>query len=468
MKHAGHRIWTPHRESERLVQSLLERALNECAEAQAFQSRLLDGCAIRLRDIVEHIAAPADVKGYEEAGWKQVELGVWRHFGGSFPDILQRNNLGVAFKVESVDRFTRSLGVDAPVEGAQHGPYRRVRAFSAPGAYFDAVERHGWAGVDAPVVGARRIERARWHQQMFRARPRPYRRAGVALSMTKRLATAAIADLGKHWACALFMRAEREYWAGQCEASALQRRRQDKLGVGWCNIDHYAYRCSREHFDATLSLFDRLGFERRELVYAGAKAGRGAQILEQPALRSAVLVEVDMTPDDLARRASPGALPPLGTHNQIGVWTTLNGESILEGGPSHIGGLYDGRLLQEYLQREDVAVSARSSEDAHLCRMRTFGQRRAIDPKRVEGLERSGHVAAGEADELRYNGVEAAQFECLERIDGFKGFAQGVIEQRAQPRGRSKTSAVVESSVSRARGPGRAVGRLRASRSASS
>jgi hypothetical protein len=433
MTPAGNRVWTAHPEAELFVQSLLERAFDGCAEAHVFQLRLLDACAIRLRDILDHIAVPPDVGGYEQAGWKQIEMGVWRHFDGNFPDILERNHLGVGVKVESTDQLTQALNIDAPVEGAPHGPFRRVRIFSGAGAYFDAVERHGWVGVDAPLIGARRIARARLHQQIFRTRPRPYRRAAFALNMTKRIAAAAVADLGKHWACALFMQAEREYWSQKCGAGALQRRRQDKFGVGWCNIDHYAYRCSREHFGVTVSILEKLGYERRELLYAGAKAGWGAIVLEQPALRSAALVKTDMTPEELAGGAIPGALSPLNVHNRVGVWTALNGESMLEGGLSYAAGLYDCRSLQDYLSREDVAMSALPGDDARLHRRQTLGERRAVDPKRVDALERGGHMAGAEADDLRFNGAEAAQLEGLERRDGFKGFRPAVAGDRLKP-----------------------------------
>jgi hypothetical protein len=465
MTPTGKRVWTAHPEAELFVRSLLERAFDGCAEAHVFQLRLLDACAIRLRDILDHIAVPPDVGGYEEAGWKQIEIGVWRHFGGSFPDVLERNHLGVGFKVESVDQLTRALGIDAPVEGAPHGPFRRVRVFSGAGAYFDAVERHGWAGVDAPLIGARRIARARLHQQIFRTRPRPFRRASLALSMTKRLATAAIADLGKHWACALFMQAEREYWSQKSNAGALQRRRQDKFGVGWCNIDHYTYACSREHFDATVSLLERLGYERRELLYAGARAGWGAMVLEQPALRSAVLVKMDMTPEDLIRGGVPGSLSPLTVHNRVGVWTALHGESMLEGGLSYAAGLYDCQGLQDYLSREDVAMSASPRDDARLHQTRTRGERRAVDPKRVDALERSGHLAGAEADDLRFNGAEAAQLEGLQRSDGFKGFRQTVAGDTLKPLDHRRNESVAKAPSRRRQSSAQPNGRSRASKS---
>lgn len=422
MKAPGSRIWTDHPQAELLVQSLLDRALDRCVEAEPFRLRLLDACAIRLRDILDYIAAPPDVSGYAEAGWKQIELGVWRHFGGEFPDILERNHIGVGFRVESIDRFTRAFGIDAPVEGAAYGPFRRVRVFNGGGAVFDAVERNGWAGVDAPIVSARRIASARLHQQIFRTRPRPFRRASVALSMTKRLAAAAIADLGKHWACALFMQAEREYWGQRSGAAALQRRRQERFGLGWCNIDHDTYRCSREHFDATLTLLEKLGYERRELLYEGGKQGLGAQVLQQPALRSTVIVEVDMMPEDTAAGAVRSALLPLEVHNRVGVWTALNGESMLEGGLIRCTGRYDCRLLEEHLRRDDFVMSAQRSDDPRLMQSRTAGERRAVDPKRVDALERSGHLSAAQADDLRFNGAEAAELEGLERRNGFKGF----------------------------------------------
>lgn len=427
---AMQRTWTAHPEAEAFLQAILDQALANCPQAQAFERELRDKCAIRLRDTLDHVGVPGMVRTHADSGWKQIELGVWRHFAGSFPDIVERNQIAIAFKVANVEHFVRALGVDAPIEGAPHGPYRRARIFSGPGVYFDAVERHGWIGYESATVSLRTIEAARLHLQSFRTRHRPFRRAPAGLRLTKRMVAAAIADLGKHWACDLFMQAERDYWVARCEAGAIQQRRQERLGVGWCNVDHYAYECSRETFDFTVGIFERLGYECRELVYS--ETGNGAQVMEQPALRSTVLLNVDMAPEEAGQDIAHRALSPLTLHGASGLWTALHGESMLEAGPSGLAGLYDHNALRERMCGEDVPMVATSSAPS-LHQSRTHAERRAVDPKRVDALEKSGHIALEEADDLRFNGARATYFGGVERAEGFKGFA---------PAGAARTEAV--------------------------
>jgi len=75
---------------------------------------------------------------------------------------------------------------------------------------------------------------------------------------------------------------ERRLWEARNRAARIQKRRQDQLGLGWGNHDHHTFRSSREHFADLIEFLLRLGFQKRERYYAGAEAGWGAQISEQP------------------------------------------------------------------------------------------------------------------------------------------------------------------------------------------
>lgn len=429
------RAWAAHPKAEAFVRAALEAALKRAPQAEKFRASLLETCAIRLRDMLDHIAVTAEFSGYAEAGWREVGAGVWRHFDGAFPDIIERNALTIGFKVECVESFARCTAIDAPTEGQPYGPYRRMRVFSGDGAFFDAVERHGWSGYEAPSISTRTIDAARLHQQILRTRHRPFRRAASGLTLTKRLAIAAIAELGKNWACALFMRAERDYWAARCGPASLQQRRQRALGVGWSNIDHYAYECSREHFAYTIDLFERLGFERREFIHAGAGAGWGAQVMEQPVLRCALLVKVDASANDMRDEIAGRALSPLTVHGPVGLWTALHGESLLEGGVSQAAALYDLRAIEGLMRQDDAALTRPASDQANLRRIAARAERRAVDPKRVEALERSGHIGRAQADDWRFLGAHAGGLEMLERVDGYKGFGAAAVRREAATEG---------------------------------
>ena len=67
---------------------------------------------------------------------------------------------------------------------------------------------------------------------------------------------------------------------------------------------------SRAHFADWIRFLNRLGFEKRERFYAGAEAGWGAQISEQPVTGIVIFADVDLTPDETEIDFSVKKLPP--------------------------------------------------------------------------------------------------------------------------------------------------------------
>jgi hypothetical protein len=114
---------------------------------------------------------------------------------------------------------------------------------------------------------------------------------------------------------------ERNYWQRRNRAARFQKQRQDSLGLGWANHDHHTFRSSRKHFLDLMRVLEKLGFHRRERFYAGAQAGWGAQILEQPVEGIVVFADVDLMPEEVEADFSRQALPPaprLGTCWPVG------------------------------------------------------------------------------------------------------------------------------------------------------
>jgi hypothetical protein len=236
--------------------------------------------------------------------------------------------------------------------------------------------------------------------------------------------------LGPHWTCALFLRAEREYWERRNRAARVQKARQDALGLGWCNDDHHTYDASREWFHRTIGLLELLGFRCRERFYAGAEAGWGSQILEQPVLGTVIFADIDLAPDELEGDfAHSPEMQPLPTMRRAGLWCALHGESMLEAGINHLECTYDQVALRAQLQEAGVQMMAPFSNFPHLYQELTEGEWWPVRPERIDALLASGIITEEAARDFRERGAIGSHLENLERNFGYKGFNQPGISQ---------------------------------------
>lgn len=439
------RDWTVQPAAERWLAATLAAVLADCPDGKAFADALLATCAVRLRDIIDSLALPpALLADAAAAGWQPVpgasDAGLLENPDGFFPAVLPSGNgrTAIAFRVESIAQFQRATGQAHPIDGAAFGPLRRALAFAGGSSDLFAVERSGSTVHHVEDVGAASIRAGRLHLQRFRTRPRRFADVADGLAHTEALVDAAVADIGPHRACDLWLKAEREYWMSRCPAGAWAKARQDAAGIGWANIDHHTYDGSREHFRVTVRILEKLGYELREMLYAGELAGWGSQILEQPALKSTIFADVDLAPHEIAVDFAHEALPPLDRHRRAGVLSVLHGESILEGGLNHVAGMYDNQRLRTLWAGEGKRMMAPFSDFPFLYQELTEGDWAPVDPARVDALEAGGHLGAAEAESIRLNGAIAAHLENLERNEGYKGFNKpgidGVLRQ-LDPRG---------------------------------
>ncbi len=293
---------------------------------------------------------------------------------------------------------------------------------------FLAVERRGATDFTASDPGDKTIRSARLALQSFRARRREFDSIPAGFDQTDTLVRAAVGDLGKDWACWLWLRAEREYWEGRCRAGRIQKARQDAHGIGWANQDHHTYDSSREHFHRAVRVLETLGFECRELFYAGHQAGWGSQILEQPALGSVIFADIDLAPGELGIDFAHLELDPLPQLRRARLWCALHGESMLEAGINHLECMYDHTTCNEQLAKAGVKFMRPFSDFPHLYQELTEGEWWPVDPARVDRLEAAGQITAEQAEDFRLNGAIGSHLENLERNDGFKGFNQPGID----------------------------------------
>lgn len=421
--------WECQGEAQQAYAAVLDTLLAGCPEAGAFAAALLDKAGIRLADIVDHliIADATMLEQLQANGWA-ADGAVMRNPTGLFPPALCGEGNAIMIRVEAIETFAAVNPIVGDIAGAPFAPLRMAIAFRGPDSALGAVERNGGTGYDVLADNPEEIRQSRLCLQAFRARRRQFDRAAAGLDAVEQLVDAAVTKIGAHRACAFWLMAERDYWQRRCAAGRLQKGRQDAVGVGWANIDHHTYDSSRSHFRQTIRILEKLGYERREMLYAGELAGWGSQVLEQPVIGSTIFADVDLSPEELTIDFAREDLPELPKHRRAGLLSALLGESMLEAGLNHVAGLFDQQILRAQLDDHGVRMMAPFSAFPHLYQELTEGDWDAVDPARVEMLEAQGHISADEAEKLRLEGSIVTHLENIERNDGYKGFNREGID----------------------------------------
>ena len=426
-------IWKNEEQAEFFLNETLQKAYKECPSARNFADLIHNEIAIRLRDIIDHITfSHRDlIPGLEANGWKEDgNSGIYRNESGIFPAfVYEKGTRKVVFKVEFIDDFLKANNLHREVLGQAGSQLRMAEIFSGKETSFWAVERHGTKSFSIEEQSEEIINQAQFHQHIFRTRQRLFDDVTKGLENTENLVHAAVEAIGADWACDLFLRAEREYWMSRNRAGRVQKERQDKFGMGWANQDHHTFDRSRQYFYRTLRILEQLGFERRDLFYAGAGAGWGSQILEQPVLQSVIFADIDLAPEELdIDFAHDSNIKPLYPYRRAGLWCAMHGESILEAGLNHLECMFDAKRFNEIFARLNIDMMQPFSDFPHLYQALTVGEWWSVDPKRIAVLEAEGHITEEEAEDFRKNGAIGSHFENLERNNGFKGFNQPGID----------------------------------------
>lgn len=446
--------WEPQPVAQKIVDRILADFLKHSHGAAKLAKRMKDESGTRFKDWVDHVRMPASAGfkaqlkevGFDSTPVPGLPAGC-EHFvnpKGIFPTIVLDAKCKyprVAIKVDSVSDFLAAQQVPLSYElvGEPGGVFRAACAFEEDGYELWAVERHGYRGYEPPRFDAGKAVAALRHLDAFCRRPRSFARDEDGIAAVNRLADAAVKDLGRDWACDLFFEAERRYWMSRNWAAQVQHGRQAKLGLGWANHDHHTYRVSRERFTDVIALWEKLGFKGREAFYAGAEAGWGAQVMEQPVTGITTFNDVDMSPEELmedfAHQGFKEERDQLGT---VGLWVGLHGEAILQAGMHHLECMFDFAALVEQLERTShVKTMAPFTTFGYLRQAFTEGERWEVDPGRIDALLARKQITPAQAVEFRAYGAIGSHLENLERNDGFKGFNQkGVsdIIARTDPR----------------------------------
>jgi hypothetical protein len=246
-----------------------------------------------------------------------------------------------------------------------------------------------------------------------------------------------VGDLGTDTAAWIAFEAERSYWQRRNRAAQLQKASQDSLGLGWANHDHHTYRSSRQAFPLLIQILETLGFHARERFYAGAEAGWGAQVLEQPVCRFAVFADVDLSPEEVEGDFAHRALPAQRDLGTVGLWCALHGEAMLGAGLHHLAGRFDFDTVTANLAEEGVEMMRPFSEFSYLRQAFTRGERWNVALERLERLASAGQLDEDQRARFAENGAIGSHLENIQRAEGFKGFNQQKISdiiRRTDPR----------------------------------
>ena len=341
----------------------------------------------------------------------------------------------IALRVDSIADFMLVHQLAGEPEGPPLSRFRRLTVAEESGTRLDVIERRGYRGYlpqkkfdPAPFLKA---------QELWKTRQRLFASDQEGFSYTQSILDRVIDLVGQDLACSIVFEHERGYWQSRNRAAQIQKSRQNKLGLGWANHDHHTFRSSREHFVDLMRLLEKLGFERRERYYAGAQAGWGAQILEQPIEGIVAFCDVDLQPEETDIDFSRKKLPPSPKLGTIGLWVGLHGESILESGLHHLECRFDYSLLRDQLAELNVNVMKPFSDFPFLKQAFTEGERWPVRRERTERLRNAGLIDSKQFDQFIREGAIGSHLENLQRKGGFKGFNQksvSVIIQATDPR----------------------------------
>ena len=426
--------WKIESAAEEFLQNQIAVILNKCPNGEKWAKDLHEHTAIKLRDIIDHITFNEQefISSLKTNGWEDVYDGVvFKNKKGYFPEfIFEKDRPKVFIKTEFVSDFLSSNGIKSKISGKKDDQIRKAKIFDGNDLEFWVIERHGCNGYRLKDSSDETLVKSRIHQQAFRARRREFDNIEKGLDHLEVLVDSVVADIGNDWTCDLFLRAEREYWMQKNKAGRIQKERQDRFGIGWANQDHHTFDSSRQHFYQTIRILEKLGFECRELFYAGDGAGWGSQILEQPVLKSVIFADIDLAPEELEIDfAHSNDIKPLHPLRRAGLWCAMHGESMLKAGLNHLECMYDARKFNGIFKELKIEMMHPFSDFPHLYQALTVGEWWSVDPYKIDRLLEEGHISDEAASNFKQYGAIGSHFENLERNCGFKGFNKPGIDK---------------------------------------
>lgn len=428
--------WKRCPEAEAFCLELLEASCRLNSFLAALQHDLLEKTSTRLFDWIDHFSIGYSFE-YEQQlqEWGYVsesassDYRVFFHPGAQLPRIVMHDQsqrfLGAAVTVESIADFLMVRGMSARIEGTPLSHFRRCALSTENDATCWIVERRAGGAMEPTYPDESSIGCYYQAQELWLTRYRCSRENEEDL-MKQALAIASelITLVGRDLAAWIVMECERHYWQARNHAAQVQKNRQDRLGMGWANHDHHTFRSSRRHFVQLVRLFEMLGFSCRERFWAGAEAGWGAQVMENPRTKLVLFLDVDLLPNELEIDFSHQSLSEVDSFGTVGLWCALHGDSILRAGMHHLEAQFLFDKLSSDLAHEGIRLMAPFSNFDYLKQAFTSAEIWPVDPIQVDKLLAKGTITVEQADKFKSQGSVGSHLENLQRREGYKGFNQ--------------------------------------------
>ncbi len=433
--------------AEELLREHIKIFLGRNAFAQTLAARMQDETGTDFFEWVDHLVLPAAAEpALRETGFIEddVELPpggrVLHHPRATLPRVIfleEETSQVIALRPEFVADFLAQNNLEAEIDGAPFSRFRRAVVNVENDTVVEIVERRAYRGFQVAPLAPGRLESILEAKEMWHTRRRFWEDDAQGFALARRLLDRSLELVGQGETCQIFFEAERAYWESRNRAARIQKFRQDRLGLGWGNHDHHTFRSSREHFVDLTEFLLALGFEKRERFFAGAEAGWGAQVSEQPLAGITVFADVDLLPDETQTDFSSIRLPAASKLNTVGLWTGLHGESFLGAGMHHLEARFDYQLLRDQLQAEGINTMKPFSDFQFLRQAFTEGERWQVARPRAEKLLSAGLITPEQLEKFLREGALGSHLENLQRHGGFKGFNQksvSVVISATDPR----------------------------------
>jgi hypothetical protein len=441
-------MWERQPKAEKLIERIVESCCEENQFISNFQQELHKHSSTRLFDWLDHVIvgySPAIEQELIDTGFisdaAATSYRVFFHPRAQLPRVLVRDHDkpigGVAVKVESIADFLMAQGMSGWIEGSPFSPFRRCIAVTENDVSLQVVERRGTHSMEPIYLDANHLEKYLEATEKWQSRARNLKDEDQAMARTVALAEELVEMLGTDMAAWVVLECERKYWQARNTAGQIQKNRQDRLGMGWANHDHHTFRSSRQHFNQLVRIFEILGFHCRERFYAGAEAGWGAQVMENPRCGLVLFLDLDLSQEELEIDFAHHPLQNLKQLGTVGLWCALHGDSILKAGMHHLEAQFMFEDLKNDLQHLGVGMMDPFSNFDYLKQAFTHGEIWPVDPGRVNNLIERGFLKHEEADKFITYGAVGSHLENLQRREGYKGFNQqnvSVIIRKTDPR----------------------------------
>jgi hypothetical protein len=427
--------WQLFPQAEVFLQAKVDAFLKGNHFAAELARRIEEQTSTRFFDWVDHLTLPVETMDMEELvklGFTEAETSgddqVFSPVGSTLFSVLPKKGKvpELAVGVEDLQAFGRLHAKDHAIQGHENAGYRQLLLNEENGFRFSAVERRGSARF--AVEESRDIPEYLEALQVLAERRRRFSGDREGLKETEdTINDLGCARLSKERLADAFFRAERMYWQSRNSAAQVQKRRQDALGLGWGNTDHYTFRSSRQNFAALIRIFELLGLTPRERFHAGVQAGWGAQILEDAAGRVVVFADVDLAAEEKEADFAHQGLAARDTLGTVGFWVALHGESILQAGMHHLSARLNFDAAQVNLQALGVGVMKPFSNFPFLRQAFTEPEMWQVSTQRIYDLRIKNQVTIEHAAKFTQERAVGSHLENIQRGQGFRGFNQNSV-----------------------------------------